>query len=101
MGDFDRCKKCGKYDFLSRHKCPPEWDAIYVGYDDEDESEKAFGIDAESAVLMFAEENFPNWEYPEEMEIWVKKAEDTEWLKFDVSVESVPEFFATLKAEGE
>jgi FKBP-type peptidyl-prolyl cis-trans isomerase 2 len=89
------CPNCGEYDWKSKHKCRPEWQAIYVDWNDVDDPAKAFGSDAEQAVEQFAGRNFSNWDYPDEMEIWVRKPGDNEWQKFEVTVESVPEFTAT------
>ena len=74
---FDRCPKCGEYAFLGKHKCLPEWEAILVDYD-EDDPGTAFGFDADNAAESYAEHNFASWDYPEEMEIWVRKAGE-EW----------------------
>ena len=95
MSVFNKCKNCGDYDFLDRHKCLPEWEVIYIDYHEEDDPGKAFGSDAKHAALSFAERHFSDFDYPEEMEIWVRKPEDTKWQKFKVDVEQVPSFSAT------
>ena len=94
---FGRCKNCGEYDLLKDHKCRPQWEAIAVDYDDEDDPQKAFGYSAESAAIHFAEQNFSNWEYPEELEAWIRKPGDEEWQKFNVEVEMVPSFTVMKK----
>lgn len=101
MSDFDKCKNCGDYDFLDRHKCQPEWEAIYIDYHEEDDPGKAFGHSPKTAVLSFAEKHFSDWDYPEEIEIWVRKPGETEWQKFYVEVEQVPSFSATEIKGGE
>jgi len=78
------------------HVCPPEWEATMA---DEDCIEKAFGHDACSAAEQFAEDNFAAYDYPEEMEIWVRKDQSDRWLKFDVEVHPVPEFTVTEKED--
>ena len=77
------------------NKCSPKWQAILYEYDDENAPKQAFGFDPEVAALSFAEDNFSAWEYPEKMEIWIRKPGDIEWQKFEVTVESVPSFSAT------
>ena len=69
MEKFERCKNCGSYAFLDGHKCPPEWEACESC--DEDDIKRVFGCDAKSAAEKCLEENFSNWDYPEEMEIWI------------------------------
>ena len=93
--NFDKCKNCGEIGFLDSHKCKPVWDAILQDYNDTDEPMKTFGYEAESAALKFAEDNFSNFDYPEEMEVWVKKPDEIDWQKFYITVESVPSFTAT------
>ena len=94
MSNFNRCPNCHEWAFLDSHTCQPEWKAICADYDDESEPGKIFGLDAESAATKYADQNFSSWEYPDEMEIWVRQG-DEEWQKFSVSVELVPEFTAT------
>jgi hypothetical protein len=57
----------------------------------------ARGNDPEEAALYLADRHFSDWDFPDQMEIWVKKPEDTEWVKFDISVQAVPEFTANQK----
>ena len=96
---YERCKICGGYGWLSKHTCPPKWEAMYEGHDDEDNTRETFGDDAEEAVQKCAEDNFVHWEYPEEMEIWVRKTKEDPWQKFIVGVQSVPEFHVYPKKE--
>jgi len=96
LSDFNKCPICGKYDWLNKHTCPPKWDAIIYNRDDEENPEHAFGISAEAAALDYAEANFVRMEYPSEMEIWVRSHEEgSTWQKFEITVESVPQFTAT------
>lgn len=94
----DFCKECGAYiSSFREHVCPPSWQAVRPEYGDpEDESTfyKAFGHDAESAALDVAERKFSDWEYPREVEIWVRKNAANEWVKFEITVQSVPSFSA-------
>lgn len=98
------CKECGAYLSSYRvHTCPPSWQAVRPEYGDpEDESTfyKAYGSDAEHAALDIAERKFADWEYPRDVEIWVRKTPASDWVKFQVSVEAVPSFSA-CKLEGE
>ncbi len=96
MANFGECTKCGEYS-LFEHKCKPEWEVVCADYLDVDDPGKTFGFDAKLAALRFVEKNFANLDYPEEMEIWVKKHEDTKWQKFDIEVRAEPAFYATQK----
>lgn len=93
--DFGACKNCGEYCFLSQHNCAPEWQAIYIGWDNEETPEKAFGGDAGIAAEKYIERHFWDWDYPEEAEIWIRKSDQDKWQKFNVEVQQVPEFTAT------
>jgi hypothetical protein len=90
------CPDCGEYlSSFNEHKCPPKWQAIRPDYCDEhDESTyyAAFGYTAEDAALHIAENNFSNWDYPSEVEIWVRRSLTDIWEKFSVYVLSVPSF---------
>ena len=97
---FGLCKNCGEYGIFEYHKCKPEWEAIYVDYHEEDDPRKAFGFDAESTAERFAKKNFSAWDYPTELEIWVRKPDEIEWKKFDIEVRSKPVFSATEKKES-
>jgi hypothetical protein len=93
------CKNCGQYkSSFHEHECPPCWQGILPNEGDpEDESTfyKAFGHDAESAAIDIAERKFSDWEYPREVEIWVRQNPSDEWSRIEVSVESVLSFSAS------
>jgi len=94
LDDFNRCKICGEWAWLSSHSCKPRWQIIRKDYDEEDDYENAYGHDAENAAIKYVEENFSYWEYPEDIEVWIRKTEDDQWEKFAIYVESVPSFSA-------
>ena len=96
---YESCKICGVYGWASKHVCSDKWEAMYEGHDDEDNTGETFGDDGETAALKYAEDNFVHWEYPEEMEIWVRKSKEDPWQKFMVEVESVPQFNVYPKKE--
>ena len=97
MGNLEKCKNCGEYGFLGLHKCFPEWEAVDSEWGEAEEAEKIFGFDATSAAEEFARKNHADFDYPNEMEVWVRKPGAIEWEEFDVTVEVVPEFSATKK----
>lgn len=103
MSDYF-CKECGAYKSdYSTHVCAPRWQAVRPEYGDpEDESTfyKAFGHDAEAAALEVAERKFSDWDYPHNIEIWVRQNSTDEWKKFEISVESVPSFSASQLVAG-
>lgn len=100
MKKFGDCNICGKYDRLDTHKCPPKWEAVVINPCGDDPSfpdRTAFGVDAETAVLDLAEENFSNWDCPDAIEIWVRATADSEWRKYEISVAPVPSFTVSIK----
>jgi hypothetical protein len=99
MSDFKRCTICGDWDFMSHHTCKPLWYAIRPDYNDEDDPQNVYANDAEQAAETFVSDNFSNWEYPMDVEVWVKSCCDDEWRKFDVGVETMPQFSATEKVD--
>lgn len=99
MSNYVKCPICKEYGWKDIHTCQPAWDVIRPDYHDENDPKCSYGYDAESAVIKFAEDNFYNWEYPNPIEIWIRKSEEDEWQKFEVEVESVPSFSAYKKVE--
>ena len=95
-GSYEKCRNCGEWGWSGSHACPPRWEAVAVnrGDDPENPERHCFGADAESAALALAEDKFSDWEWPDEMVIWVRKEGDDEWQKFSISVEAVPSFTA-------
>jgi hypothetical protein len=98
--NYVRCKICDEYGWENSHVCNPLWNAVLYEYNDDtnpDDWYEARGNDPEEAALYLADRHFSDWDFPDQMEIWVKKPEDTEWVKFDISVQAVPEFTANQK----
>uniref|UniRef100_A0A6M3JJC5 Uncharacterized protein n=1 Tax=viral metagenome TaxID=1070528 RepID=A0A6M3JJC5_9ZZZZ len=96
MSEFKRCSNCGRYDFVDKHICPPEWQVYIPDWHDPDEPpERGFGHDQESVAEGYVEEHFSDLDYPEEVEIWVRKDSSCAWDKFSVTIEQVPSFSAT------
>jgi hypothetical protein len=91
---YKECDICNEWDWTEKHICPPMWE---IGREWEIEDDECFDTiyakSAEEAVLKYAEINFSNWEYPEQIEIWVRQVLGN-WEKFEVYVESVPSFSA-------
>lgn len=84
------CNKCGGYTRVGkRHKCPPQWNAIYGG-----EYCDAYGWSAEDAALWLAEKHWSDWGHPDEMEICIRDPETGDWIVFLVEVDVSPEFYA-------
>jgi hypothetical protein len=83
----------------SDHVCLPKWQALVPDYDEMDGEDfrDAFGVNSESAALEIAERKFSDWEYPREIEVWVRQNPTDEWEKFEITVESVPSFSASRK----
>ncbi len=57
MSDYNKCAKCGDYDWLARHRCKPEWLAADCddGPWDPADASTVRGVDAEEAAEAFAE----------------------------------------------
>jgi len=101
MSTYDRCKKCGDWDYIESHKCDPAWEVYLPDYFSESEIEMSHGIDAEETALNYVEREHSDMEYPTEVEIWVRKDENEPWQIFDITVETVPSFSATKRdSEG-
>lgn len=85
------------YEWKLPHKCAPRWEVVRFEYDDVDEPIVFYsdGYDEERVAEAFAASRFDG--EGSEWEIWVRKNEDCEWKKFDVSVEPVPSFTAVRK----
>lgn len=95
---FGQCKNCGAFCInLSFHECPPEWQAVRPDYGDPDDPlnfYRAFGYDGEEAAQWLADANFAEWEYPSEIEIWVRQRPSSDWEKYKIVVNHVPSFSA-------
>ncbi len=94
MRDFERCKICNEYDWADTHECKPRWDIYEVNFDDS-ERRYAYGRDVEEAVEKYVALMFAEWEYPNEMEIKIRKDSIEEWQIFNVQVDMVPDFIVT------
>jgi len=96
MSDFKRCKICGEYGWLDTHKCQQAWDAVTSDYDPKYEDvERVYAGSGKEAAEKCLGEHHSDWDYPEELEMWVRKVGETKWEKYMVTVEPVPEFTAT------
>jgi hypothetical protein len=99
MSSYEKCSVCHEYGFVASHKCKPSWEVFRFEYGDEDDPAQAFGRDAEEAAISYSERHFADWEHPLDFEVWVRKSADDPWQKFDISVEAVPSFSASLKTK--
>ena len=98
-----KCTICGEWVREDDHKCMPKWDMVVPSKGDDPELPErvCYAADAKSAALKLVEEKFSDWEYPDNIEIWVRPFGDIDqWEKYEVEVEVVPSFEAT-KIEGE
>lgn len=91
--DFDRCKKCGRYDEISHHRCPPKWDIML--WDDAEDIREAYASDAKSAAEEYVSLNLENLDYPERIDIGVRAYGAENWKRYRVHIQSVPSFTAT------
>lgn len=99
MSSIKKCPVCQEFNLLGTHKCAPQWDVIRAEYNDEIDPYVVFASNAEAAALKCAEKKFSDWDYPVEMELWVRENADHEWQKFDISVEPIPSFYVSRKLD--
>lgn len=92
---YEECKTCHECGWTDEHRCKPEYQVILIDYNDPEDPSIVHAGDCESAALKYAMNNFSNWDYPNEMEIWARKSDCDEWQRFSITVEAVPEFSAT------
>ncbi len=87
---YERCKICGKYDFIDRHKCSPKWEATIPEYYG-DEWVEVYAFDEESAAENMAERYNSNGDYSlmngNEITVLVKKPGGEEVKTFICSAE--------------
>jgi hypothetical protein len=60
-GKYKRCKTCGEYGWVNRHKCPPKWHAMLLENlrdeeDDPDVWSKVYAEDPERAAVKYVEQ---------------------------------------------
>lgn len=97
---MSQCPICKEYMISTRHKCNPEWEVVFGadcnvdwgitlvrGYDEEDAVEKAAEIsDSDSGEYTIVKNR--------QETAWVRALGTTEWKKFLVYGETVPEYTA-------
>jgi hypothetical protein len=93
---IDKCKICGEYIWGENHICGESWLCRRV---DGDEWDEAFGEDPNLAIERYCEKHFADWEYPKSIEVEICKDEDSQIYIYDVEVEAIPSFCATLRKE--
>jgi hypothetical protein len=98
MRDFNRCKVCGKYDWLDTHKCAPVWEArIHTTKWEEDWTE-VHATDAEEAAENFCESYDRDGEYSiirsGDAEVEVRRPGGDAVTIFDITAETVPHYSA-------
>ena len=106
MSIYGKCPVCAEYGFLSSHKCPPVWEIVRIDYgsdptDAEIEDlygiQTAYGKTKEATVEQYCYDRFGHWDYPREIEVWIRKDATQEWAKYEVEVQTMPVFQATRK----
>lgn len=97
MRNFEKCKICNEYDWEDTHKCNPKWDIYEVNFDDPSEKYYAYGEYIEEAVEKYVSLMFTEWEYPNEMEIKIRKDSSEDWQTFNIDVDMIPDFMVTKK----
>ena len=55
---------------------------------------------AREAAELYAEKMFERFEYPDSMELYIKQLPDGARQIFDVSVEPIPRFYASVRRQG-
>jgi hypothetical protein len=98
MSDFQRCRVCGKYDWLAKHKCAPVWEARLHETKWEEGWSTVYAIDAEEAAEKFCEQYDSDGEYSivqsGSAEVEVRKPGEDVVTLFGVDAETVPQYRA-------
>jgi len=71
-----------------------EWEVIIADGGDDEDPKECSGYDHGHAATIFVDQNFADLDYPEEVEILVRKVGETSWKQFNVTAEMVPSFSA-------
>ncbi|MGI9493495.1 MAG: hypothetical protein ACR2QF_13945 [Geminicoccaceae bacterium] len=99
---MQKCFRCHEYYFLQDGPCSCiSWDYYHS---EEKPTEDFYSVFIKTrspgdAAEHICERNFADWDYPTEIDIWVRESGDMDWKGFDVNVESVPEFSAREKSQ--
>ncbi len=91
---YDRCKKCNEWGWTDTHKCPPTWQLLYDDVHDPGEPVTVRGRNPTDVAIFYAEQNHGNWDYPDEMEIRVRRNPGDEWQIFNIEIGTAPTFTA-------
>jgi hypothetical protein len=93
LGNFSKCPICKRDDFMEVHECGP----AYFCRNDQETREnevKMYALDPENAAICFLEERFSYYGYPKSMIIFIVDDVSKKEYKFELTVETVPEFCA-------
>lgn len=99
---YERCKHCDHWGWSNTHACPPIWEARIFETKWQNDWNEVRATDAEDAAKRFAEEYDVNGEHDivrrgcEEIEVRLQGSEKI-WM-VDVSAETVPAYYATVRA---
>jgi hypothetical protein len=98
MSDYNRCKICGKYDWVDKHTCPPSWKVQVVDYHGEEEWKDVYAHSPEAAAQDMAEQyDVDDYTLLEGETIVVRVQVDEDVVEYDCGGEAVPQYWAHKK----
>jgi len=111
MSDFQKCRTCGEWGWLTgsfalpAHKCAPIWEVRMHRTRWEEDWTETHADDAEGAAAKFAEDYDRNGEYgivsSGSAEVEVRKPGEDAMTIYDISAESVPQYTAHARTPQE
>lgn len=102
---YERCKTCKEWGFTGSHECPPIWEARIFETKWQEDWHEVHAADAERAAQKFAEDYDCYGDYDiirrGSAEVEVRKVGDDKAVLVDVSAESVPHYYAHIRATAD
>jgi hypothetical protein len=94
MSYYDRCKICGKFDLIEKHKCAPEWWACGDPTGDDYDALIVYAGTASDAAEVYAKRHDAKHnDYREYQDVYVRRIDGDQTLyKVDVQMEMEPTY---------
>lgn len=100
-GRYERCGICDEWGYGGKHQCPPIWECRVFETKYENDWQEVYAVDAERAAEKFAEDYDCHGDYDivkrgcEEIE--VRKAGSADIMMVDISAESRPHYYGSVR----
>jgi hypothetical protein len=85
----DGCNMCG-----APHVCPPQWECYELLNETDEDAQTIYAIDEAQAAEKYFEYNDADMEYPNRIDVMVRKLGESSWSKVSVVAESMRQFSA-------